>query len=133
MSTDKITITEKDFLRITNLINSIKTQEYEDLEVELDRASIVADNEISEHIVTMNSKVRYVDLKTRKESIVTIVYPQDVNTSEGKISVLAPLGSALIGLEVDQEINWRFPNGSTRTLKILEILYQPEKSKDWHL
>lgn len=81
----------------------------------------------------MNSQVRYLNVQDDKESVVTLVYPKDANSSEGKISILAPLGSALIGLKVGQEINWMFPDGKTRTLKILEVVYQPEAQGDWHL
>lgn len=133
MNADKIFVTEKDYLRISNLIGSKINQDFEDLDIELDRASIISDNEVPYNLVTMNSKVRYIDLKTNKESIVTIVYPKDSNSVEGKVSIFAPLGSALIGLRENQKINWRFPNGKTKSLKILELLYQPEASEDWHL
>lgn len=53
--------------------------------------------------------------------------------AEGKVSVLASLGSALIGLRVGQEINWMFPDGKTKTLRILDIIYQPEANSHWHL
>jgi len=107
--------------------------EFEDLEIELDRAAVLSDTEVPKDLITMNSNVRYLNVQDNKESTITLVYPQDANSSEGKISILAPLGSALIGLKVGQEINWMFPDGKTRTLKILEVIYQPEASGDWHL
>lgn len=133
METDRILITEKDYLRLTNLMGSNTSHNFEDLEIELDRASIISDNEVPNDLVTMNSKVKFLDLKTNKDSIITIVYPQDANTNEAKISIFAPLGSALIGLKKNQEINWKFPNGKTKSLKVVEILYQPETAEDWHL
>ncbi|ATH07318.1 hypothetical protein BIY24_05015 [Halobacteriovorax marinus] len=133
METDRIFITEKDYLRLTNLMGSNGSHNFEDLEVELDRASIISDNEVPNDLVTMNSKIKFLDLKTNKDSIITIVYPQDANTNEAKISIFAPLGSALIGLKKNQKISWKFPNGKTKSLKVLEVLYQPEAAEDWHL
>ncbi|MAX67753.1 MAG: nucleoside diphosphate kinase regulator [Bacteriovoracaceae bacterium] len=133
METGRIFITEKDYLRLTNLMGSHTDHNFEDLEIELDRASIISDNDVPKDLVTMNSKIKFLDLKTNKDSIITIVYPQNSNTNEAKISIFAPLGSALIGLKKNQEINWKFPNGKTKSLKVLEILYQPEAAEDWHL
>jgi len=130
---DKIYVTEKDFMRLKNLLDSYDGDEFEDLEIELDRAGVLSDEEVPKDLITMNSQVRYLNVQDNKESVVTLVYPKDANSSEGKISILAPLGSALIGLKVGQEINWMFPDGKTRTLRILEVVYQPESSGDWHL
>ncbi|MCB0472861.1 MAG: nucleoside diphosphate kinase regulator [Flavobacteriaceae bacterium] len=133
MDNYKIHITEKDYARIKSYIGSTINHDFEDLELELDRASIISDNEVPNNLATMNSKIRYFDSKSNEESIVTIVYPKDSNPRENKISVFAPLGSALIGLKQNEEINWKFPNGETKNLKILEIIYQPESAGDWHL
>ncbi|WPU64498.1 nucleoside diphosphate kinase regulator [Peredibacter starrii] len=133
MIEDGILITEKDLLRIKHVLSFQKSEDFENLELELDRASIINDNEVPSDLVTMNSKVKFLNVQENKEMTITLVYPSDANFSEGKISVLASLGSAIIGLRVGQEINWMFPDGKTRTLKILEVLYQPEASGDWHL
>lgn len=133
MNSDIIFITEKDLLRIKNILSYQKSDEFEDLELELDRAKIISDSEVWPELVTMNSKVRFLNINENKEMIITIVYPTDADFAQGKISVLASLGSALIGLGVGQQINWMFPDGQTRTLKILEVIYQPEASEDWHL
>lgn len=133
MDTNKIYVTEKDYMRLKNLLDTIQNEEFEDLEIELDRASVLSDAEVPHDLITMNSTVRYLNLQDNKESTITLVYPKDANSSEGKISVLAPLGSALIGLRVGQEINWMFPDGKTKTLRILEVTYQPEANGDWHL
>ena len=132
MNEDTLLITEKDYLRIRNIIEST-TSNFENLELELDRASIITDSQVPGDLVTMNSKVRFLNKQDNREQTVTLVYPKDANLDEGKISVLAPMGSALIGLKVNQEINWMFPDGKTKTLKILEVLYQPEAHGDWHL
>lgn len=133
MKDSKIYVTEKDFMRIKNLLESMESEEYEDLEIELDRAGVLSDTEVPVDLITMNSTVRYLNVQENKEVTMTLVYPKEANSSEGKISILAPLGSALIGLKVDQEINWMFPDGKTRTLRILEVIYQPESRGDWHL
>lgn len=133
MNEDGILITEKDYLRIKHVLSFQKSEDFENLELELDRASIINDNEVPKDLVTMNSKVKFLNLQENREMTVSLVYPSDSNFSEGKISVLASLGSAIIGLRVGQEINWMFPDGKTRTLKILEVIYQPEANGHWHL
>lgn len=133
MNEDAIFISEKDLIRIKHVLSFQRSKEYENLEIELDRAKIVSDNEIPEDLVTMNSKIRFLNIQENKEMIITIVYPSDANFAEGKVSVLASLGSAMIGLRVNQEINWLFPDGKTKTLKILQVLYQPEANGHWHL
>lgn len=133
MQTDAILITEKDLLRIKHILSFQNSDEFENLELELERAKIITDNEVPEDLVTMNSRVKFMNVQENKEMEVTLVYPTEANFSLGKISVLASLGSALIGLRKGQEINWMFPDGKTRTLRILDILYQPEASQHWHL
>lgn len=133
MGEDNILITEKDYLRIQHILSFATNEEAENLELELDRASIITDNEVPADLVTMNSKVRFLNVQENKEMVITLVYPSEANFVEGKVSVLASLGSALIGLRVGQEINWMFPDGRTRTLSIQEILYQPEANGHWHL
>jgi regulator of nucleoside diphosphate kinase len=133
MNEDIIFMSEKDLLRIKHVLSFQHSKEYENLEIELDRAKIISDNEIPPDLVTMNSKIKFLNVQDNKEMIITIVYPSDANFSEGKISVLASLGSALIGLRANQEIKWQFPDGKTKTLKLLEVLYQPEANGQWHL
>lgn len=133
MNEDVILITEKDLLRIKHILSFQKSEDFENLELELDRAKIISDDVVPPDLVTMNSKVKFLNIQDSKEMIITLVYPSDANFAEGKISVLASLGSALIGLRTGQEINWMFPNGKTKTLKILDILYQPEANEHWYL
>lgn len=133
MDENKIYVTEKDYMRLRNLLDSFHGEDYEDLEIELDRAGVLTDAEVPRDLITMNSTVSYLNVQDNKESTITLVYPKDANSNEGKISILAPLGSAIFGLKVGQEINWMFPDGKTRTLRILEVTYQPEASGDWHL
>ncbi len=130
---DVLLITEKDFLRIKHTLSFQKSTEFENLVLELDRAKIISDTEVPPNLVTMNSKVKFLNVSEEKEMVITLVYPSEANFAEGKISVLASLGAALIGLRVGQEITWQFPDGKKKTLKILEIVYQPEANEHWHL
>ncbi len=133
MNEDVILITEKDLLRIKHVLSFQKSEEFENLELELDRAKIISDDIVPPDLVTMNSKIKFLNVEDNKEMIITIVYPSDANFSEGKVSVLASLGAALIGLRVNQEIKWMFPDGKTKTLKLLSVIYQPEANGQWHL
>ncbi len=80
----------------------------------------------------MNSKIRIKNLNTKEEMIFQLVFPDDVDSSQDKISVLAPIGTAVIGYKVEDIIEWKVPVGLAR-LKIEEILYQPEAVGDYHL
>lgn len=134
MNEDAILVTEKDMLRLKNILDSVPNPEdFEDLELELDRAKVISDDQVPKDLVTMNSTVKFLNVQDNKEMVATLVYPKEANTAEGKISVLATLGSALLGLRVGQEINWMFPDHKTRTLRILDVMYQPESNEHWHL
>jgi regulator of nucleoside diphosphate kinase len=133
MNEDVILISEKDLQRLRYILSFQNTDEFENLELELDRAKVITDEEVPPDVVTMNSKVKFLNVQEQKEIVVTIVYPHDALFVDGKISVLASLGSALLGLREGQEINWMFPDGKTRNLRVLKVLYQPEAAGDWHL
>jgi regulator of nucleoside diphosphate kinase len=117
---DAIIITDLDMARLGHL------EVAPDLAPELDRADIVPSHAVPPNVVTMNSRVAFADETTGVCFAVTIVYPQDADPSAGKISVLAPVGSALLGLSVGQSIEWCFPDGRPRTLRVVDLLYQPE-------
>ena len=117
---DSIIITDLDLAHLDHLRDAVH------LAPELDRADIVASLSVPPDVVTMYSRVAFEDETTGQSRVVTIVYPQDADASEGKISVMAPVGSALLGLSVGQSIEWCFPDGRPRTLRVVELLYQPE-------
>ncbi len=131
-----IYITELDRKRLVErLLSSESVPEIDqdnlaELEQELLRAEIVPPREIPGDVVTMNSTVRLKDLDTGKEVTYTLVFPADANAAENRISVLAPIGTALIGYRVGNVITWKVPAGRRR-LKVEEILYQPEKAGDF--
>jgi regulator of nucleoside diphosphate kinase len=134
-----IYITEVDLARLRKLIEAARdsgidsnTPYMNKLEGELDRANIVDPKEISMDAITMRSKVRLKDLESRKEMIYSLVFPNEADVDEGRISVLAPVGTAMIGYRVGDIIEWEVPSG-LRRLKVEEVLYQPEASGDYQL
>ena len=97
------------------------------LKRELDRAIVVSSVAVPPDVATMNSMLRYGDETAGEQRTVFLVYPQKADGSAGKISVLAPVGTALLGLSEGQAIEWDFPDGSRRRLRLLEVIYQPER------
>lgn len=119
MADPKITLTENDYLRLDHILGY---GEFEDLEFEVSRANVIAAEEVTSDLVTMHSLFKYHNLTDDKIGEMTIVYPDEANLDERKISVLAPLGSALIGLREGDEVEWPFPDGSLKRLKVLKVL-----------
>ena len=107
-------------------------KECEALEAELDRAEVVAPTDVPQDVVTMNSRVRFVDESTGEEHEATLVYPFDANVDEWRISVLAPIGAALLGLSIGQFIDWPMPDRATKRLRVVSVLYQPEAAGEFH-
>lgn len=93
----------------------------EALTEELERARVLAKGRQPQHIVCMNSEVEFRNETSGKIQKVTLVYPGDADISEGKISVLTPVGTALIGLRKGQSITWETPSGEVRQLSVLEV------------
>lgn len=133
-----IYITELDMERLQNrLLESEAVREHDKehlavLKQELISAEIVSAQHIPHDVITMNSTVRLKDLDTKKELIYTLVFPADADAGRNRISVLAPIGTALIGYRVGDIITWEVPAG-LRRLKVEEVIYQPEASGDYHL
>lgn len=99
----------------------------EELEIELERAEIVEPEEIPANVVTMNSTVRFKVASSNEEFEYTLVYPKDADGSKHKISILAPVGSAMLGLKEGNEIEWPKPGGGSLMVHIDKIVYQPER------
>ncbi len=93
----------------------------DDLAEELDRAIVVPKEQVPEDVVTMHARCIYLDEHLGAQREIELVYPAEADPAAGKISVLTPVGSALIGLRVGQEIVWDFPDGSVRRLKVAGI------------
>lgn len=127
--TPTIVVTDQDYDRLQRIIDGHDTANAERLDAELARAQVVSRGDVPEDVVTMNSDVVYEDTSSGNQRRVRVVYPQDADVERGWVSVLAPLGSALLGLRVGQVIDWRMPSG-IRRLRIAAVPYQPEASGD---
>ena len=131
MEKRKIFITETDKARLKGLFNTtigfrnrdLKT--LRDLLEELERAEIIQDEKSSKDVIMMNSTVKVKDMDTGVEFTYTLVYPEHANSNENKISILAPIGTALLCYKVGDIIEWEVPAG-IRKLKVMKILNQPE-------
>jgi len=113
-----ITISEDDFTRLHVLRGHAL------LAAELENAIVVKPDCIPPDVVTMNSRVRFEDRSTGEGRNVTIVFPNNADGSAGRVSVLGTVGMALLGLAVGQSVLWPFPDGTTRELLVLKLIYQ---------
>jgi regulator of nucleoside diphosphate kinase len=130
-------ITEADFDRLNDLVQSRQVRmSYGSLatgvEQKLKDGDVVAPSLVPKGVVTMNSKVRVRDLTTDERETYTLVYPRDADINDGRLSVLAPMGRALLGAKIGDVVAVEAPVG-IRKLKIERILYQPEAAGDFHL
>ena len=129
-----ITLTRPDVQRLERLIASLDedTPGIEALQGELDRAEVLEAEQIPAGVVTMNSRVHCREDISGQDYHLTLVYPKDAG-AQGTVSILAPVGSALIGLRVGQHIDWPTPQGKSLSLQLLAVEYQPEAAGDHHL
>lgn len=91
------------------------------LAAELDRATLVEDGGVPADVVAIGSRVRFQEERSRTEREVVLVLPSDANASAGRVSVLAPVGAALLGLRVGDVIDWPMPGGRTASIRILAV------------
>jgi regulator of nucleoside diphosphate kinase len=136
MTEKQIYLTESDFERISVGLRGNWLRDREDvgdlsrLRDELQRALVVKSTEIPSDVVTMNSRVRLRDLDSGDAVVFSLVYPSSAHRSradapEMTVSVLAPVGTAILGYRVGDTIEWKVPAG-VRRLKVEDVLYQPE-------
>jgi len=121
----RIVITEIDFALLHRLAS------HPHLSTELGKAVVVESHRVHRGVVTMNSRVLFEDESTGERREVTIVFPQQADSARSFISVLASLGTALLGLAEGESIVWPFPDGKARCIRVLKVIYQPEA--DGHL
>ena len=125
-----ILLTATDERRLTQLLEAkaddLDPRALELLEDELARAKVVDSSEIPPNVVTMNSVVSFEDLETGEQSEVRLVYPSATSGGKGRVSILAPVGAALLGLAVGDSIEWPVPSGRARNLRVAAVHYQPE-------
>lgn len=126
-----IVVTETDMRKLQALIDAsrlnanLNRQHLDELEEELNRANVTTSKRVPRDVVTMHSRVRVTDLESGKQFVYQIVFPREADISSGKISVLAPIGTALLGYAVGSEIEWSVPAGRRR-FRVDAIEYQPE-------
>ncbi len=119
-------ISDNDYVRLLPLTEKYKTSAAEMLDEELGRAEIVPNSDFPVDVVSMNSSVTFMDLATGGQSTVSLVYPMDADIEKMKISILSPVGTALIGLRVGGKIDWPLPGGNIKHLQVISVT-QPEK------
>ena len=130
MTRKPVCITEYDRQRLLKLLNGIQhfPQERAHLELlieEMERAVVVPSEKVSESVVTLNTRMRVKDLDSSEETSIQLVFPNDADFAHGKISILTPIGAALIGFSEGDTAEWQVPAG-IRRMRIEEITYQPE-------
>ena len=131
-----IVITKQDHRQLQNLLAEVALSQPRDrgdlvaLRDELYRAVIVDAHEVPADVVTMNSRAELVDLDSGEAAVFTLVFPADAAIDENKISVLAPVGAAMLGYRVGDEFEWTVPGG-TRRMRVGHVQYQPEAAGDF--
>ncbi|OJT18511.1 transcription elongation factor GreAB [Archangium sp. Cb G35] len=128
----RIVVTSTDMERLRTLIDTTAGDKADALDAELLRAEVVEPTQVPPDVVTMNSRVVYRDEDTGEAREVTLSYPQDASLEQGRVSVLAPVGAALLGLSVGQEIDWELPGGKLKRLRIVSVTYQPQAAGHHH-
>ncbi len=134
MARKKIIISVDDYGRLEDLFHSAFAEGFSDkpylrdLRNELDIAQIVDAQAVPNNVVTMNSTVRLRDMKTNEIETYTLVYPEDANIARGRLSILAPIGTAILGYRVGDIVRWKVPSGFSRW-RVEELVYQPEREQ----
>ena len=128
-----VLLTDIDARRLQSLIEGSKLRDVRDvgsaelLEQHLDEADVLPASRIDPDVVTMNSEVLVTDTVSGEAFSFHVVFPRSANVSAGRISVLAPLGMAVLGRRAGDRITWDVPGG-VRTLRVEDVIYQPERS-----
>lgn len=129
------TMTELDHVRLSNMIRrhpvNIPSQNAETLGSALDNADLVAPEQVSPGTVTMSSQVVIADARTGAQTTLTLCYPHDAAPAGGRISVMSPIGTSLIGLQVGDLASWCGPDGHASSARVVSIPFQPEANGDY--
>ncbi|MBM7116522.1 nucleoside diphosphate kinase regulator [Archangium primigenium] len=130
-------ITAEDMTRLRTVVERYlegsRAAAAEQLELELDRARVVPQDQMPSDVVTMRSRILFEDMETGRRREATLVYPEEADMEQSRISILAPVGLAVLGLKVGDAIHWPLPHERQAHLRIMEVLYQPEAAGDFHL
>ena len=138
MSRPKIYITQSDLKRLCHVVaaelelNNGSKRRLTDLIAELERAEVVLSDEIPNDVVTMNSTIVLRDVDTGETETYTLVYPNHADIARNRLSVLAPVGTAILGYRVGDMVRWRVPAG-IRQFRVEDVLFQPERVGAFHL
>ena len=130
-----IIVSSRDFNRLEQLLDSPALRRHPAamaLNEELTRAEVVPPEQVPEGVVTMHSTVECEDEVSGDRHVLTLVYPNEANVGTGHVSVLAPVGSALLGLSLGQSIDWAAPDGRKLRVRVISVRYQPESSGDFN-
>ena len=131
----QLTLSSLDVDRLEALLAQLSATAFPgkaDLEAEIARADIVDPADMPPDVVTMNSTVRFEIVETGKQFQLTLVYPKGLDGSADQVSVFAPVGSALLGLSVADELRWPSVGGKNMTVRVTDIVYQPERAGELH-
>ena len=129
-----IYITRADMTRLRSLVTAVKStrDDLTSVRAELDQAQVMAAEDIPHDVITMNSQARLRDQATREVMTFTLVFPENASIEHNRISVLAPIGTAVLGQRQGDELEWEVPAGTVH-LKVMKVLYQPEASMRFHV
>lgn len=128
-------VSSLDLVRLELLLDSLpplQSQALEGLLDELSRAEIVEPQDMPANVVTMNSRVRFAIDNPGQEFNLTLAYPKDVQGADDQLSVLSPVGNALLGLSIGDRMEWTRPDGALFEVTVLDVLYQPERAGELH-
>lgn len=131
------TLTQLDYVRLTRLLDgervtdSARAPERQSMEDLLAISELVAGDQVAPDVITMYSQVLLAAGDDSEPYKLTLCYPEDAEPAAGFISVLSPVGLALLGLRVGSVARWRMPNGNEGTAEVRAILFQPEASGDY--
>lgn len=132
------TLTELDHVRLRNLLRrnasgDVSSEHVRVIEDILDASSLVPSRQVPPDVVTMYSQVLLQDMETGQQRKLTLCYPADAEPANGFVSVLSPVGCALLGLRVGGVARWSTPGSDVKTSEILAVLFQPESSGDYSM
>jgi len=130
-----IVVSSLDMERLEALFDSLpaaQAGQHAGLLEELSRANVVEPQAVPPDVVTMNSRVRFVLDDAREEFDMSLAYPKDLDGSGSKISILTPVGTALLGLKTGESIQWKRPDGTPFQVTVRGIAYQPEREGELH-
>jgi len=121
-----LVLSRPDCARLEALLDAQPSVDARGLRAELERAQVVEARDVPRDVIAMNSTARFRDEESAEEREITLVYPHDAGNGAGTVSILAPVGSALLGLRVGHAIDWPMPGGRIAHLRVLSVKHPPQ-------